>query len=111
MHARAEDYAKEHRESFDIVSARAVANLPMLSELCIPLVKLNGTFLALKGANGDEEYENAKHAIEILGCRLAQRDEKTLSDGSKRINFGFAKVKKTPKCYPRAFAKIKKNPL
>ena len=111
VHARAEDYAKEHRESFDIVSARAVANLPMLSELCIPLVKLNGTFLALKGANGDEEYENAKHAIEILGCRLAQRDEKTLSDGSKRINFGFAKVKKTPKCYPRAFAKIKKNPL
>ena len=59
VHARAEDYAKEHRESFDIVSARAVANLPMLSELCIPLVKLNGTFLALKGANGDEEYENA----------------------------------------------------
>lgn len=111
VHARAEDYAKEHRESFDIVSARAVANLPMLSELCIPLVKLNGTFLALKGASGDKEYENAKHAIETLGCKLKQRDEKALSDGSKRINFGFVKVKKTPKAYPRAFAKIKKNPL
>ena len=68
-------------------SARAVANLPMLSELCIPLVKLNGTFLALKGASGDEEYENAKHAIETLGCKLAQRDEKALSDGSKPVSY------------------------
>ena len=82
-----------------------------IRDRCIPLVKLNGTFLALKGASGDEEYENAKHAIETLGCKLAQRDEKALSDGSKRINFGFVKVKKTPKAYPRAFAKIKKNPL
>lgn len=111
IHARAEDYAKEHRESFDIVSARAVANLPLLSELCIPLVKPGGFFLALKGANGDEEYELAKKAIQTLGCVLEQRDEKQLSDGSKRVNFVFLKTKATPKKYPRAFAQMKKNPL
>ena len=111
VHARAEDYAKEHRESFDIVSARAVANLTMLSELCIPLVKVGGMFLALKGANAQEEYALAEKAIRLLGCEEKRRDEKVLSDGSKRVNFVFEKVKKTPLKYPRAFAQIKKNPL
>ena len=59
VHARAEEYAKDHREYFDIVSARAVANLTMLSELCIPLVKIGGIFLSLKGANAQEEYDKA----------------------------------------------------
>lgn len=111
VHARAEEYAQEHRESFDFVSARAVANLTMLSELCIPLVKVGGSFLALKGANGEEEYALASKAIELLGCKEKQRDEKYLLDGSKRVNFVFEKVRKTPKKYPRAFAQIKKNPL
>lgn len=111
VHARAEDYAKEHRESFDFVSARAVANLPMLSELCIPLVKLNGYFIAMKGANGEEELKLAQKAITVLGCKELQRNLKQLSDGSKRVNFVFEKVKPTPKKYPRAFAQIKKNPL
>lgn len=111
VHARAEDYAKEHRESFDIVSARAVANLPLLSELCIPLVKQHGSFLALKGANGDEEYALAEKAIRLLGCELKQRDVHTLSDGSQRINFVFEKTRLTPKKYPRPFAQMKKNPL
>ena len=111
IHARAEDYAKDHRESFDIVSARAVANLPMLAELCIPLVKVGGIFLALKGANALEELQRAEKGIQLLGCQEKQRDEKHLSDGSTRINFVFTKVKNTPKKYPRAFAQIKKNPL
>lgn len=111
IHARAEEYAKDHRESFDIVSARAVANLTMLSELCIPLVKFGGIFLALKGANGDEEYELAKKAILVLGCACKQREVKELVDGSKRVNYVFEKVKTTPNKYPRAFAQIKKNPL
>lgn len=111
IHARAEDYAKEHRESFDFVSARAVANLPMLSELCIPLVKMNGYFIAMKGANGEEELDLAQKAITTLGCKEIQRNFKQLSDGSKRVNFVFQKVKTTPKKYPRAFAQIKKNPL
>lgn len=111
VHARAEDYAKDHRESFDFVSARAVANLPVLSELCIPLVKLYGYFIAMKGANGDEELLLAEKAITLLGCKEVQRNHKQLSDGSKRVNFVFQKIKPTPKKYPRAFAQIKKNPL
>ncbi|MEG1732498.1 MAG: 16S rRNA (guanine(527)-N(7))-methyltransferase RsmG [Longicatena sp.] len=111
VHARAEDFAIDHRESFDFVSARAVANLPMLAELCIPLVKKDGYFLALKGANGDEEFKLAEKAIQLMGCELAQRDEKQLSDGSKRINFLIKKMRPTPKKYPRAFAQIKKKPL
>ena len=111
VHARAEDYAKEHRESFDVVSARAVANLTMLSELCIPLVKKDGIFLSLKGANASDELSSAQKAIELLGCCKEASFEKELSDGSKRVNFVFRKVKNTPKKYPRAFAQIKKNPL
>lgn len=111
VHARAEDYAKQYRESFDFVSARAVANLPVLSELCIPLVKMNGYFIAMKGANGEEEAQLAQKAITILGCKEIQRNFKQLSDGSKRVNFVYQKIKPTPNKYPRAFAKIKKNPL
>ena len=111
VHERAEVYAKDHRESFDIVSARAVANLPLLSELCIPLVKKQGSFLALEGANGDEEYALAEKAIRLLGCEMKQRDVHTLSDGSQRINFVFVKTRPTPKKYPRPFAQMKKNPL
>lgn len=111
VHARAEDYAKQYRETFDFVSARAVANLPVLSELCIPLVKMNGYFIAMKGANGEEEAQLAQKAITTLGCKEIQRNFKQLSDGSKRVNFVYQKIKPTPNKYPRAFAKIKKNPL
>lgn len=109
--ARAEDYAKEHRESFDFVSARAVANMAMLAELCIPLVKIGGTFLALKGQNGEQEYEECKKSIALLGCSMEKMFVQTLVDGSTRVNFAFKKVKPTPKKYPRAFAQIKKAPL
>lgn len=111
VHARAEDYAKDHRESFDIVSARAVANLTMLSELCIPLVKPNGYFLAMKGSSAPEEEASASRAIKTLGCVLEKRQEEELSDGSKRVNLLYKKEKKTPLKYPRAFAQIKKSPL
>lgn len=111
VNARAEDYAKQKRESFDIVTARAVANLPMLSELCIPLVKKQGLFLAMKGAEGYHEQEAAHHATACLGCTFLKGCEHELSDGSRRINLIYQKTKATPKQYPRAFAKIKKQPL
>lgn len=111
VHERAEVYALTHRESFDVVSARAVANLRMLSELCIPLVKQGGIFLAMKGANAQSEYEEAKKALGTLGVKKEAEYEVHLSDQAKRINYVFRKVKATPKQYPRAFAKIKKNPL
>lgn len=111
VNERAEDFAKKQRETFDIVTARAVANLPMLCELCIPLVKKGGTFIAMKGANGLVELEEAKQAISILGCELQDVFHKELSDGSMRMNFVFYKKKETAKKYPRAFAQIKKHPL
>lgn len=110
LHARAEECVAL-RESFDIVTARAVANMPMLCELCIPLVKVGGTFVVMKGASGLEEYEESKKALRVLGCQCVNTFTHFLSDDSKRINFECAKVFHTPKQYPRAFAKIKKSPL
>lgn len=111
IHGRSEDYAKTHRECFDIVTARAVANLPILSELCIPLVKRKGMFLAMKGANAANEQQDAAHAIQILGCQSINSIEQTLSDGAKRVILVYEKIHKTPNAYPRAFAQIKKHPL
>ncbi len=111
INARAEDIAKEKRECFDVVTARAVANLRMLSELCIPLVKKDGLFLAMKGSNGLEEDKEATHALHVLGCKLEKSEERHLNDGSTRVNLFYRKVKATPVQYPRQFAKIKKNPL
>lgn len=111
IHARAEEAAADFRESFDHATARAVANLPMLCELCIPFVKVGGSFIAMKGASGHEEVEDAKKAIRVLGCELKNSSDVYLSDGSMRVNVEFVKVKSTPKQYPRAYAKIKKSPL
>lgn len=111
VNERSEDYVKRKRESFDVVTARAVANLPMLSELCIPLVKKEGLFLAMKGAEGYHEHEAAKNAVACLGCEYLGGYEHSLSDGSKRINLVYKKRRVTPIKYPRPFAKIKKQPL
>ena len=67
--ARAEEYAKDHRESVDIVMARAVARLNILDELCLPLVKKNGYFLSLKGRQAPEEVKEAKKGIQLLGIQ------------------------------------------
>ena len=111
VNARAEDYAKQDRECFDVVTARAVANLRMLSELCIPLVKKGGLFLAMKGSNGLEEDREAAHALKVLGCALEKTEERHLNDGSTRVNLFYRKNRSTPVQYPRQFAKIKKSPL
>lgn len=108
---RAEDYAQAHRETFDFVTARAVANLPMLSELCIPLLKIGGTFLAMKGNQGMQEAEEAAYAIAILGCEKDRFIEDHLLNGDTRFNLIYQKKKTTPKQYPRPYARIKKKPL
>lgn len=110
IHARAEE-CQDLRESFDFVTARAVANMPLLCELCIPLVKVGGTFVVMKGASGLEEYEESKKALRVLGCECTHTFSRKLSDGSLRIHFECNKIHKTPSQYPRSFAKIKKNPL
>ncbi len=111
-HKRAEEYAKEKREFFDIVTARAVARLNVLAELCLPLTKINGYFIAMKGQSGDEEFIEAKKAIEVLGAKFEREVEFELpDDAGKRIILVFKKIKQTPSKYPRAFAKIKEKPL
>lgn len=111
-HKRAEDFAKEKRESFDYVTARAVARLNVLAELCLPLVKLNGYFIAMKGTQAHEEIDDAKKAISILGGSVEKTIKLELPDlaGEREIII-IKKVKETPAKYPRIFAKIKEKPL
>ena len=111
LNIRAEDLAKEKRECFDVVSARAVAKLSILLELCVPLVKMNQTMVALKGKNGHEELSNAKKAIDTLGVELIHEETFKIEEDATRINLYFKKVKHTPNKYPRAYGQIKKKPL
>ncbi len=110
--ARAEEYAVDHRESFDIVSARAVARLNILDELCLPLCKVGGHFITLKGAQGEQELKECDQAIKKLGGKVIKVVKFNLPERrDQRINIYIHKVNKTPKGYPRMFAKIKKSPL
>ena len=112
VHARAEEFAASHRESFDTAVSRAVASLSVLSELCLPLVKKGGTFLAMKSVDSDEELSAAEHAISVLGGRVAGvRDYSIPGTDIVHRAVLVEKVKPTPKGYPRSFAKIKKAPL
>ena len=112
VHARAEEFAAQHREGFDIVTSRAVANLRMLSELCLPLVKVGGFFLSMKSVDSDAELEDAQQAIAILGGRVTDVKDYVIpgTEVTHRVIF-VQKLKETPQKYPRAFAKIKKSPL
>lgn len=108
--ARAEEYVAEHREAYDVATSRAVARLNILSELCLPYVKVGGKFLALKGAMAQAEADEAKTAIEALGGRLSEIREYPVGEATHRIVV-VEKVCPTPKAYPRKFAKIKQQPL
>lgn len=108
--ARAEDFADGHRESFDIAVSRAVARLNVLLELCLPLVKPGGTFLAMKGAGTDEELSEAARALEALGGRVREVREYPIGDALHRV-IVVEKHSATPPRYPRRFAKIKQSPL
>ncbi|WP_312280591.1 16S rRNA (guanine(527)-N(7))-methyltransferase RsmG [Oscillibacter sp.] len=112
VHARAEEFAEKRRESFDTAVSRAVASLSVLSELCLPLVKTGGTFLAMKSVDSGDELSAAEHAISVLGGRLAGvRDYSIPGTDIVHRAVLVEKIKPTPKGYPRSFAKIKKDPL
>ena len=112
VHARAEEFAGSRREGYDIAVSRAVANLRLLAELCLPLVKVGGQFLAMKSAGSDAEIDEAKRAIAALGGRLsAVRDYPIPGTDVTHRLVVIEKVAPTPKKYPRPFAKIKKAPL
>ena len=108
--ARAEDYAAEARESFDICTSRAVARLNVLAELCLPLVRVGGRFLAMKGAMADEELREAENAVRTLGGKVLSVKRFPVGDAEHAVVV-IEKIRPTPPAYPRVFAKIKKNPL
>ncbi len=113
VHSRAEDGAKKAdlREKFDFATSRAVAQLNVLSEYCLPYVKVGGAFLSMKGKYSEEEIANAKSAIKLLGGKTEKVDTYNLADGSERTIINVKKVSATDKRYPRTSAKIKSKPL
>ena len=112
INARAEDLAKTHRGKFDFATARAVARLNILLELAIPLIKVNGTFIALKGKMGYEEVKEASNALKLLDCKIeSTQDVKLFTDNDDRVNVFVKKIKDTNTRYPRAYSKIKSKPL
>jgi len=109
IHGRAESL--DHRQTYDIVLARAVAKLNILLEMALPLLKLDGLFIAFKSIHYQEELADAKDAISTLGGQVERVIEYELSDELKHVYLLIKKVKPTPKAYPRSYAKIKKSPL
>ena len=112
IHARAEEFAAGHREQYDYAVSRAVAALPVLSELTLPLVKPGGAFLAMKSVDSDAEIDSARSAIEQLGGKIEKLLDYTVPCTEVRHRVVLIrKVKPTPRQFPRAFARIKKSPL
>ena len=118
--ARAEDAARADkadtlREKFDYSTARAVANLPVLCELCIPMTRVGGAFVAMKGKNGEEELLASQNAIRMLGASVVKTKKITLtnesSDPQERVLAVMEKNEKTKKEYPRQYSQITKKPL
>ena len=109
---RAEEAARKvWREQFDVATARGVAALPMLSEYCLPLVKVGGVFIAMKGPDADAERTAAANALKKLGGQYAETRAFTLPDGSERRLVVMKKISQTPTVYPRNGGKIAKKPL
>ena len=112
IHARAEEFAADHRERYDYAVSRAVAALPVLSELALPLVKPGGAFLAMKSVDSDAEIDSARSAIGQLGGKIEKLLDYTVPCTEVRHRVVLIrKVKPTPRQFPRAFARIKKTPL
>jgi 16S rRNA (guanine527-N7)-methyltransferase len=108
---RREEAARgNYREKYDTVTARAVAPLNILAEYCLPLVKVGGYFVAMKG-NNPAEIENSENAVAKLGGKSVKIDNYTLPKGEKRTLVIIKKTKPTPPAYPRNGGKIKKSPL
>ena len=118
--ARAEDACRfgakdTMREKFDYSTARAVAGLGVLCELCIPMVKIGGAFIAMKGKNGESELSLSMQAIKKLGANLKKSEKTTLTDGhapsQDRLLAVIEKLEPTPREFPRQYSQICKKPL
>ena len=112
VHARAEDYARDNRGTFDLAVSRAVADLRVLSELALPMVKVGGAFLAMKAEDCTEEVETAANARTVLGAPDAEVLHYTVPfDEVSRAIVRLQKTQETPEKYPRRFKKIQTSPL
>ena len=114
VHGRAEDVGqnKLYREKFDIVTARAVARMSVLSEYCLPLVKKGGYFVALKGPKAEDELDDGKKALEVLGGKLIKDEELTLLESQEERTLVLVKkIKATPKKYPRQAGTPRRKPI
>ncbi|MBQ8148253.1 MAG: 16S rRNA (guanine(527)-N(7))-methyltransferase RsmG [Lachnospiraceae bacterium] len=114
VHARAEEGARkqEYREQFDLCVSRAVANLSTLSEYCLPFVKKNGCFVSYKSSQIEEELQQSKKAVKILGGKIRNVEEKQLPDTDIVRQFVMIeKIGLTPKAYPRKAGTASKTPL
>ena len=114
IHGRAEDYAKEvqYREKFDVAVSRAVANLTVLSEFCIPYVKVGGYFVAMKGPAVEEEIKQSQNAIRMLGGRIEHIEKVEIEDSDLNHNLVIiSKVTQTNRKYPRKAGMVTKSPL
>ena len=109
---RVESYSRKHIEEYDIAVARAVAPLNILLEIITPLLKVGGEFIALKGANYQEEIEQSKKALQKLSMEITNIEEFELPESKeKRVLIHIEKSKTTNKKYPRDYSEIKKQPL
>ena len=114
IHGRAEDFAKqkEYRENFDLCVSRAVANMSTLSEYCMPYVKVNGYFVPYKSGKIDEELEQAKKAVAVLGGKIEHVEKFQLLDTDMERSFVVVKKQKaTPKKYPRKAGMPSREPI
>lgn len=113
VHKRAEEagQSKDFRESYDFATARAVSNLRDLSEFCLPFVKVGGTFISMKSAKADEEIEEGKKAISVLGGTIKEKKTFSLEAAGERTVILIKKSSSTPAKYPRPSAKMAKNPI
>ncbi|MGH4137486.1 16S rRNA (guanine(527)-N(7))-methyltransferase RsmG [Clostridium sp.] len=114
IHGRAEDFAqdRQYREKFDVAVSRAVANLTVLSEYCLPYVKVGGYFVAMKGPAVEEEIKSSKNAIRMLGGRIEHIEKVQIEDSDLDHNLVIiSKISGTPKKYPRKAGMVAKSPL
>lgn len=112
VHSRAEEAGRgEHRARYDVATARAVADLRVLAEYCLPMVKVGGCFVALKGYDCDAELAEAQKAIELLGAKVEKVERFVLPEDNRRAVIVLRKVRETAAKYPRHGGKIAKSPL
>lgn len=109
IHARSEELGRKKRECFDFATARAVAAMPVLSEYCVPFVRVGGSFIALKSVN--EDIQSAAGAVAKLGGKIELIKDYNIPNGDKRRLVVVKKISQTPTKYPRSSANITKKPL